>query len=172
MNTQRREQGQESSVVQAQGRIRRSGGPSSEGLRVADVMTRRQPIVPSHISMAAARKIAELKSSDTLIVEDKGSLLGFLDSESLRTGGDDQRVAECLKPLRPCVSPNTTVEEAHAMLVQYGVTSLPVSVGPFLVGSISRSTVERVLRAGMRSEERRVGKECYALCRSRWSPYH
>ena len=25
-------------------------------------------------------------------------------------------------------------------------------------------------RAG--SEERRVGKECYALCRSRWSPYH
>ena len=24
----------------------------------------------------------------------------------------------------------------------------------------------------MRSEERRVGKECRALCRSRWSPYH
>ena len=24
----------------------------------------------------------------------------------------------------------------------------------------------------VRSEERRVGKECYALCRSRWSPYH
>ena len=23
-----------------------------------------------------------------------------------------------------------------------------------------------------RSEERRVGKECYYLCRSRWSPYH
>ena len=25
---------------------------------------------------------------------------------------------------------------------------------------------------GVRSEERRVGKECRALCRSRWSPYH
>ena len=25
---------------------------------------------------------------------------------------------------------------------------------------------------GRRSEERRVGKECRALCRSRWSPYH
>ena len=23
-----------------------------------------------------------------------------------------------------------------------------------------------------RSEERRVGKECPSLCRSRWSPYH
>ena len=26
--------------------------------------------------------------------------------------------------------------------------------------------------AGRRSEERRVGKECVSLCRSRWSPYH
>ena len=25
---------------------------------------------------------------------------------------------------------------------------------------------------GARSEERRVGKECVSLCRSRWSPYH
>ena len=25
---------------------------------------------------------------------------------------------------------------------------------------------------GFRSEERRVGKECLRLCRSRWSPYH
>ena len=24
----------------------------------------------------------------------------------------------------------------------------------------------------LRSEERRVGKECYSPCRSRWSPYH
>ena len=26
--------------------------------------------------------------------------------------------------------------------------------------------------AVFRSEERRVGKECAGLCRSRWSPYH
>ena len=25
---------------------------------------------------------------------------------------------------------------------------------------------------GSRSEERRVGKECLSVCRSRWSPYH
>ena len=24
----------------------------------------------------------------------------------------------------------------------------------------------------VRSEERRVGKECQSVCRSRWSPYH
>ena len=28
------------------------------------------------------------------------------------------------------------------------------------------------LQASVRSEERRVGKECALLCRSRWSPYH
>ena len=32
-------------------------------------------------------------------------------------------------------------------------------------------SVESALRRE-RSEERRVGKECCALCRSRWSPYH
>ena len=32
--------------------------------------------------------------------------------------------------------------------------------------------VSRALGIGTRSEERRVGKECYQPCRSRWSPYH
>ena len=27
-------------------------------------------------------------------------------------------------------------------------------------------------RIALRSEERRVGKECASKCRSRWSPYH
>src|SRR3546814_14597572 len=34
--------------------------------------------------------------------------------------------------------------------------------------------LEEVIREHpvMRSEERRVGKECVSTCRSRWSPYH
>src|SRR3546814_5804635 len=32
-----------------------------------------------------------------------------------------------------------------------------------------RSVEEKVV---LRSEERRVGKECVSTCRSRWSPYH
>ena len=32
---------------------------------------------------------------------------------------------------------------------------------------------ERIYQSkGTRSEERRVGKECHVVCRSRWSPYH
>ena len=30
----------------------------------------------------------------------------------------------------------------------------------------------QVYQSKDRSEERRVGKECIAVCRSRWSPYH
>jgi branched-chain amino acid aminotransferase len=33
-------------------------------------------------------------------------------------------------------------------------------------------SVEQLEEAQKRSEERRVGKECRRLCRSRWSPYH
>ena len=29
-----------------------------------------------------------------------------------------------------------------------------------------------MVMAVVRSEERRVGKECASMCRSRWSPYH
>src|SRR3546814_14269482 len=32
--------------------------------------------------------------------------------------------------------------------------------------------VEARQNAALRSEERRVGKECVSTCRSRWSPYH
>jgi urease beta subunit len=36
------------------------------------------------------------------------------------------------------------------------------------------NTGDRPVQVGShyRSEERRVGKECRRLCRSRWSPYH
>ena len=35
-----------------------------------------------------------------------------------------------------------------------------------------RGVITEEMRFVARSEERRVGKECCALCRSRWSPYH
>jgi hypothetical protein len=46
---------------------------------------------------------------------------------------------------------------------------------PFAPDALSfmESFSRRLLRdPAVRSEERRVGKECRRLCRSRWSPYH
>src|SRR3546814_15533637 len=33
-------------------------------------------------------------------------------------------------------------------------------------------TISAIGGSTLRSEERRVGKECVSTCRSRWSPYH
>ena len=68
-----------------------------------------------------------------------------------------------------------------------GVTSLDIykKIRPYrnLLGleSMKQKAIEQFLGVGrediysggqLRSEERRVGKECLRLCRSRWSPYH
>ena len=55
-------------------------------------------------------------------------------------------------------APLTPLPEKRARLLAMGVERLEVL--PFT----------REMAA--RSEERRVGKECYQPCRSRWSPYH
>src|SRR3546814_5558993 len=41
-----------------------------------------------------------------------------------------------------------------------------------LDGEIIFEVGEMVAENELRSEERRVGKECVSTCRSRWSPYH
>ena len=45
----------------------------------------------------------------------------------------------------------------------------PIYLSAVVIGKCPYSQ-EAMQRA--RSEERRVGKECLRLCRSRWSPYH
>ena len=55
--------------------------------------------------------------------------------------------------------PNVTVAKKLKML------KVEVVVRAYLTGSTSTSV-------WVRSEERRVGKECTSWCRSRWSPYH
>src|SRR3546814_11460304 len=45
----------------------------------------------------------------------------------------------------------------------------------FILQPVARADLDqfhRVIFQNLRSEERRVGKECVSTCRSRWSPYH
>src|SRR3546814_12832617 len=39
-------------------------------------------------------------------------------------------------------------------------------------GAVKRAEANLERIRTLRSEERRVGKECVSTCRSRWSPYH
>src|SRR5881409_4519394 len=53
------------------------------------------------------------------------------------------------------------------------VAALRYMVLPAVSLGFSQSAlIARISRSCMRSEERRVGKECSLTCRSRWSPYH
>ena len=49
-----------------------------------------------------------------------------------------------------------------------GVCTVGDSLEPVAIGRLERWVGDRAIR----SEERRVGKECWITCRSRWSPYH
>ena len=55
---------------------------------------------------------------------------------------------------------------AATLAKQALTTGRPVADLVVEAGLMTRADVER------RSEERRVGKECQSVCRSRWSPYH
>src|SRR3546814_3082134 len=50
------------------------------------------------------------------------------------------------------------------------ILSLPPAACSASIGAAVCGRYERL--DGLRSEERRVGKECVSTCRSRWSPYH
>ena len=56
-------------------------------------------------------------------------------------------------------------DEALARLVDRGLTRLGFNV---VHATSGQDRIDRLKQSGIRSEERRVGKEC----RSRWSPYH
>src|SRR3546814_5572861 len=60
------------------------------------------------------------------------------------------------------------------VLTAVGITSVVVSFDGYgdsgqIEGIEARNADDEV---ALRSEERRVGKECVSTCRSRWSPYH
>src|SRR3546814_14073588 len=84
------------------------------------------------------------------------------------------------------------LEEGSILAVYYAdrLNQLPLGLSGIGLGTILLPTVSRLWSSGreseamvtqnrgielalfLRSDERRVGKECVSTCRSRWSPYH
>ena len=60
------------------------------------------------------------------------------------------------------------LEEAGCEIVR---VTVPKPEDAAVLSEIKKQT-KLPLICDIRSEERRVGKECSLLCRSRWSPYH
>src|SRR5213076_1793475 len=85
-------------------------------------------------------------------VEDGGCLQLFPDGGEIRAAeflpfGDDRQRVRALQRV------DRAVDDLHVAVFLEQLSRL-------------------MARGRIRSEERRVGKECYQPCRSRWSPYH
>ena len=79
----------------------------------------------------------------------------------------------------------TPTDDAHffgqiAKMGRNAAAPVPAAVAPRTLSSLIGDDASRYAREiaaedghrAVRSEERRVGKECSSSCRSRWSPYH
>ena len=94
------------------------------------------------------------------------------------------QISQIMTPDPDTAQLQDTLQAVAAKMDSGDYGSVPVIDGGRLVGVVTdRDIAVRAVAQGLgpdtrvgevmtRSEERRVGKECYALCRSRWSPYH
>ena len=99
------------------------------------------------------------------------------DAHSLGKLGNFDVVILC-EVLEHVTSPSKVVADVEKILKSDGILITEMTNG----NSLSEIVLGRILsrntwQTGLiykvdRSEERRVGKECLRLCRSRWSPYH
>ena len=96
--------------------------------------------------MAAARKVAALKRVTVLFVERDGRLVGVLDERALAASADDAEVAATMQTIGLCLHPSTSVWRARELFIWSRVSVLPVTVGAFLLGAITRADVDEALR--------------------------
>src|SRR3546814_19068396 len=71
-----------------------------------------------------------------------------------------------------CSSDLRTLAERIADSAILANSSSPKTFEPKAITTLMVSPGTSPSRVLLRSEERRVGKECVSTCRSRWSPYH
>ena len=73
----------------------------------------------------------------------------------------------------PDVAPSSIKETRYFLPARYGAPLPPAAEWhAYFADAGDRPVHLEATPSYFRSEERRVGKECVRLCRSRWSPYH
>jgi CBS domain-containing protein len=92
--------------------------------------------------MWAARKIAHLKRASWLFVGTDQSLLGILDAAALSSADDGDLVSVHARPTVLGLRPTSPASMARELLLRHGLPSLPVTVGKFLVGTVSREAFD------------------------------
>ena len=120
----------------------RSPRPDGDTVRVGDLPIGRVPVIPWHLSMAAARKVAKLKQISLLLVERDDQIVGTIDERALAADHDRTVVAAAMRPLANCLRPATPVTEARELFIRTRADILPVAAGGVILGAVTRSDVE------------------------------
>ena len=121
----------------------RSVRPEADTVRVGDLPIRRVPVIPAHLSMGAARKVAQLKQVSLLLVERDDRIVGTIDERALAADHDLTAVAAAMRPLAQWLRPATPASEAREQFIRARAAILPVIAGGFILGAVTRSDVER-----------------------------
>src|SRR3546814_11699430 len=114
-------------------------------------------------------RLAPQGVNDMMIIDDMAMLAGAIGPASLQ--GHEQRAADKdIKTIIVKPHPQPLADQPG----RYGVEDLPQRKGARRCHRDDRFLIIAGPLPGqwLRSEERRVGKECVSTCRSRWSPYH
>jgi CBS domain-containing protein len=124
-------------------RVFPSGGSDGLGFRIGDLAIRPIPVVPAHLPMSAARKVAALKRISLLLVERDERLVGFVGERALATAADAMPIAAAMKPLGACLRPGMPVAQARELFIRTRAAVLPVIAGGFVLGAVARGDIDR-----------------------------
>ena len=86
-------------------------------VRVGDLAMRAIPVVPSHLSMAAARKLASVEQISLLLIERDDHIVGTIDERALAAEHDLTAVAAAMRPLASYLRPAMPAAEAREQLI-------------------------------------------------------
>jgi len=119
--------------------------PSSRdgALKVGDLPTWPIPVIPAHLAMGAARKVAALKRVALLVVERDEQLVGYVNERALATASDEARVIDLVTRFDRCLSPSMSIADARRCFISARAAVLPVVAAGFVLGAIGRGEVER-----------------------------
>ncbi|MCG5052928.1 MAG: hypothetical protein KA712_08205 [Myxococcales bacterium] len=107
--------------------------------RVANLCSASFVQVPPWFTVAAARKVAQAKRVDHVLVEQTGGQVGLVALDALEGAPGHHMVSRWATPTRAEVSPQASRAEAATLMEVTGSHWLPVRLGAVLVGVITRS---------------------------------
>jgi predicted transcriptional regulator len=100
-------------------------------------------VIPIHLDMAAARRIAAVKRVALLLVERDGCLVGYVNERALASTPDEAPVADFLTRLDRCLQASMSTADARRCFIAARAAVLPVVAAGSVLGAIARGDIER-----------------------------